>query len=549
MNFFGSSEVLGLDIGQNSIKALLMRRGKSGIEVLKASLVKIESSPKEKEERGAKVLDALGKVLAELGKKHGRAALACPGQVVFPRLIKLPPVSKGKLKQIVQYETQQQIPFSLEDVIWDYHLLPSKESAEMSALILAVKKEIVEDILGIVSPMKLETELLDFTPVSIYNTLHFNGEVPEDKVIAILDMGAQSSDITIVEAGEIAMVRTIPLGGDSLTQAVARSFGIDFHEAERIKKEAASGENEQKLFLAIRPILEEFLDEIRRSIGYYRSQLRGSAVECLIITGGGIQLRNIDKFLEENLRIKVTKLNPFAKVHLPADIVSKFPDASLFSVALGLGLGLLGEGRININLLPEQLLQRVEFRKKEPVLVLSFIFVLFIMLGYAGIISQKAMREQILLKAMDEAIANYTKLETTLRPEREEKQKLVKSISEFEEIARDRTFLLDVLNEVVYLLPDGIILESFTPLEKTKKEVVPQKTEKAAHEAKIIRNGIRLEGLSPSYDMFSEFITHLDASPLFKKVEVDSSSTRVLKVDKGEFVKFVLLLETAKEVF
>lgn len=558
MNFFTSPEVLGLDIGHRSIKALLMRKGKSGIEVLKASLVKIESSPEEKEERGAKVLDALGKVLAEVGKKPGRAALACSGQVVFPRLIKLPPVAKGKLKQIVQYEAQQQIPFSLQDVIWDYHLLPSKEPSEISTLILAVKKEIVKDILSLVSPMKLEIELLDFTPLSIYNTIYFNGEVPEDKAIAILDMGAQSSDITMVEAGEIAMVRPIPLGGDSITQAVARNFGVDFHEAERIKEEEgfaallgkeASGEKEQKLFSAMRPILDEFLDEIRRSIGYYRSQLRGSAIECLIVTGGGVQLKNIDKFLEESLRIKVAKLNPFVKVHIPLEILSKFPEASQFSVALGLGLRLLGEGRIKINLLPPQFLQRVEFRKKEPVLVGSFILVLLIMLVYAGIIRQKMFGEQILLKGLNDAIVNYTKLEAVLKPEREEKQKLLDSISQFEKISRDRTFLLDILNEVVYLLPDGIILESFSPLEKAKKEVAVGKKEVVAQAATRVTKGIRLEGLSPSYDMISEFMTHLDASPLFKKVEVDSSSTRVLKLDKGEFVKFVLMLEIAKEVF
>lgn len=577
MNLFGSQEVLGLDIGRRYIKAVVMRKGAKGAEVLNASLVRIDSTPQQNEEaRRKKVFEALKKALAEFGKKPRRVALACPGPVVFPRIVKLPPVAKGKLKQIVQYETQQQIPFSLEEVIWDYYLLPNKGKgkAEMSALILAVKKDIVQDILSLALSMKLEVELLGFTPLAIYNTLQYTGDILEDKAAAIIDIGAQSTDITVVEDGEIAMVRPIPFGGNSFTQAIASSFEIDFREAEEIKEreafisateEGITGEKQRKLFSALQPVMDELLDEIRRSIGYYRSQLRGSNISNLILTGGGVQLKNIDKFIEGNLRIKVIKTNPFIKMPLPGSILSKFPEPCVFSVALGLGLRLLGEGKIKINLLPEHVLQRVEFRKKEPVLIASFVLVLLSVLVYAGIIRQKTSREEVVLKGLNNAIANYTNLEKTLKPKRKEKQKLLRRISEFQEISRERTFWLDIFNEVAYLIPDGIILESFSPaIKEAKKEVAAQAPkvssefagllgerakEKRTKQVTTFEKGIKLEGLSPSFGMISDFISHLEVSPMIKKVDVDPSSGQLVKLPEGEFVKFVLAVEITEEAF
>ena len=523
MIFFSSQEVLGIDIGRRFIKAVLMRKGKGGIEVLNAALVKIEAFPQQNEqERMGKVMEALGKTLERFGKKSRRVALACPGKDVFNRLVKLPPVAKGKLKQIVHYEAQQQIPFSLEEAVWDYHILPHREKTELRALILAAKKEIVQDIMALIVPIKLEVEILDFVPLSIYNILHFTDEISEDKPVVILDMGAQSTNIIIVEGGEIAMVRSLPLGGDNLTLAIARSFNINFFEAEKLKQES----EEKKLSSALRPILDELLDEIRRSIGYYRSQLRGSNIANLIFTGGGIQLKNVDRFIEENLRIKVTKVNPFAKLSGPSEILSKFPEPSIFLVALGLGLRLLGEGKIKVNLLPQSILERAEFRKKEPVLIASFALVLLTLLVYPGVIRQKAFREKIVLEGLNKAIGNYTSLEKTLKPKREEKQEILKLISQFEEVSMERTFWLDVLNEVGYLIPDGIILESFSP--------TPEK-------------GIRLEGLSSSWDMISYFMSHIEASPMFKKVNTPEG--RAIKIDGKDFVKFALEVVINEEAF
>jgi len=552
--FFSYHEVLGIDIGRRFIKAVVMRKGKGGIEILNASLVKIESFPQQNEqERIGKVMEALGKTLEIVGKKSRRVALACPGKDVFFRPVKLPPVAKGKLKQIVHYEAQQQIPFSLEEAIWDYHLLSHREKTEMRALILAVRKDIVQDIMAPVVPLKVDVELLDYTPFSIYNTLCFTGEISGNKSFVILDMGAQSTNIIIVEGGEIAMVRSLPLGGDNFTQAIARSFDIDFFDAEKLKQEVAfvptaereiSSEKERKLFVALQPLLDELLDEIRRSIGYYRSQLRGSNIAGLIFTGGGIQLKNIDSFIEQNLRIKATKVNPFTKLSGPSEILSRFSEPSTFSVALGLGLRLLGEGKIKINLLPQSILQRAEFRKKEPVLIASFALVLLIMLVYSGIIRQKASREKIVLKGLSDAIVKYTALEKDLKPKRKEKQKSLKLISQFEEISRERTFWLDIFNEIAYLIPDGIILERFSPFQPSRGPRDPLRGEAIA-----VAQGIRLQGLSPNYDMISELMLRLEASPMFKKIDPDPSTGQVINLDEKKFIKFILIADINREAF
>lgn len=559
-------EVVGIDIGRRFLKAVVLRKGKGGIEVVKAALVRNDSLPEDKsEERIAKTSAALKTVLAELGKKPERIALACPGESLFSRIVKLPPVGKGKLKQIVHYEAQQQIPFSLEEVIWDYHLLAHQGKAELSALILAVKKEIVEEILGLVQSFKLEVEILDFTPLTIYNTLKFNGTIVEERAMVIVDMGARSTDLTIIEGGNIAMMRPIPFGGDNLTQAIAAVLAVDFFEAEKIKEREAAIQGEEKelasergnkVFEAIKPILGELLDEIRRSIGYYRSQLRGGAIESLVLTGGGIQLKNMERFMEENLRIKVEKFNPFSRVHVSTGAVSRFPEPSVFSVAMGLGLRLLGQGEVRINLLPAHILQRLEFRKKEPVLILSFVLVLLSLLVYAGIIRQLAFREEASLKEVDILLTDYVALDNSLKPKREARGKILDLISQFEKVTKGRTFWLDILTEVTELIPDDITLESFSPLETQAPErsagVVAgrrDRTREGRSGQETVRSdeGFRLEGLSPSFTTISDFISRLESSPFFSRVEVDPSSGQVVKSGKKEFIKFILKVGIVKK--
>ena len=559
-------EVVGLDIGRRFIKAVVLRKGKGGIEVTRAALVRHDSLPEDKsEERVAKTSAALKTVLAELGKKPQRLALACPGETLFSRIVKLPPVGKGKLKQIVHYEAQQQIPYSLEEVIWDYHLLAPPGKAELSALILAVKKEIVEEILGLIQPFKLEVEILDFTPLTIYNTLKFNGAMAEERAMVMVDMGARSTDVTIVEGGSIAWVRPIPFGGDNLTQAIARTLAVDFFEAEEIKEREAAilgeekelaGEQGRKVFAAIQPILGELLDEIRRSIGYYRSQLRGGAIERLVLTGGGSQLKNMERFMEENLRIKVEKFNPFSRVHVPPETLSKFPEPSVFSVAMGLGLRLLGQGEVKINLLPAPLLQRLEFRKKEPVLILSFVLVLLSLLVYGGIIRQLASKEEATLKEVNTLLTDYLALDNSLKPKREAKGRILGSISQFEKVTKARTVWLDILTEVTGLIPDDITLESFSPLEAQ----APQRSagsvarlgerarpERPGQETVRSDEGFILEGLSPSFTTISDFISRLESSPFFSRVEVDPSSGQVVKLGQREFIKFILKVGIVKK--
>jgi type IV pilus assembly protein PilM len=208
-------DLIGLDIGAGSIKLVKIKKNKNKIELEKARSIELKDADS--------IKDAVTQLLKSEGINSARAAVSLSGQSVFTRFVKLPKISEKKVEQVVKYEAQQQIPFPIEKVVWDYQLFEHKESSEIEVCLAAVKKEIVDKIISELTQLKLDIISIQPSPIALYNILKFNGEIEDDTLV--LDIGEKVTDIFITKGRRI-WIRSIPIAGKDITKAISGEMNL-----------------------------------------------------------------------------------------------------------------------------------------------------------------------------------------------------------------------------------------------------------------------------------------------------------------------------------
>lgn len=379
--------LIGLDIGSRSVKLIKLRKIKDKIELEKARIIEFEDIKS--------MPQAVSNLLKSEKISSSKAAIFVSGRSVFTRFAKLPKISKKKIDQIVKYEAQQQIPFPIDKVIWDYQLFEDAKTSEVEIFLSAVKKDIIDNLYQQFSKVKeLDIVSIQVAPIALYNILKFNGEIKDNSIV--VDFGAKTTDL-IITRGRQLWIRSIPMGGNDLTSALSKGLNLTIKEAENLKRKegitlvgATGDENltprSDLISKIVNTVLSEFLAEISRSINYYKSQFDKTAVfKEVLLTGGASKIRYIERSFEHNLKIKTKRVNLLKKI-----TINKYLKANLdeiedsLGVALGLGLGAVYSPTIDINLISDERRKIKEFNKKKIYIFASEIVTLsiFLMLSF-----------------------------------------------------------------------------------------------------------------------------------------------------------------------
>jgi len=230
--------VLGLDIGTSSIKAILLKVTKEEVELANAGMVELHLDPVvENKEKRARVIEGIKKLLEENEIKAREVVIAVPGQSVITRHLKLPPGARERLAQVIKFEAQNQIPFPLDKVGMDYQALPGKEGEEVKVILTAMKKELIDDHLALAEETGLSCVAMDISSLALYNALRFKKPPKEAEVVALIDIGATTTDISVHRDGILEFTRSAPVAGNDLTEAIQTKLGVPFNEAEKLKRE------------------------------------------------------------------------------------------------------------------------------------------------------------------------------------------------------------------------------------------------------------------------------------------------------------------------
>lgn len=399
-----SGAVWGIDIGQCALKALKCRMGDDGKIVAEAfdfiEYPKILSQP---EANPAELIaDALKQFLSRNSVRGDRVAISVSGQSGLSRFIKLPPVESKKIPDIVKYEARQQIPFALEDVVWDYERMAGGSEEEGFALetevgLFAMKRDQAYRAMRPFTEAGIEIDIVQLTPVSLYNFVTFDqlpdlppadqydSENPPESTI-VLSLGTDMSDL-VVTNGYRVWQRTINLGGSHFTKALTKQMKLTFAKAEHLKRNAMKAEDPKAVFQAMRPVFGDLLGEVQRSLSFFQNLDRSAKLGRVVALGNAMKLRGLHKYLEQNLGLKVTEFPEYAQLTGPAVVGQPaFKENMLsFAVCYGLAVQALNKGKLSTNLLPREIMKDRMIRAKKPWAVAAVATLLLgCAIGFAG---------------------------------------------------------------------------------------------------------------------------------------------------------------------
>jgi type IV pilus assembly protein PilM len=363
----GPKVVWGIDVGQFALRGVKLRLQETTAEVLAFDAVEYPQILSQPEVNADQLLaEAAEKFVSRNDLTGCDVVLGVPGQQTFTRFTKLPPVEPKKINSIVTYEAQQQIPFDIDEVIWDYQVFATPDSPEVEVGIFAIRRDLVRKYLSVFVDKGIEPVLVQASPLGLYNYLAFD-DMPQDGAVVILDVGAQNTDL-VVARKEGAWTRNIPLGGNNFTEALVKSFKLSFGKAEALKRTAASSRYARQIFQAMRPVFADLVAEIQRSLGYYNSTHRDVQMTKVIGMGNAFKLPGLQKYLQQNLQMEVDRLNNFNKLTFASGVNPTVFNEYLMSMAVAYGLAIqgTGAGRINSSLLPPEIARTMVWRRKTP---------------------------------------------------------------------------------------------------------------------------------------------------------------------------------------
>ncbi|MDZ7815082.1 MAG: pilus assembly protein PilM [Planctomycetota bacterium] len=346
-------EIWGIDIGYSCIRAVKLVSGKEGIRLVDYDIRELSYKGKDSE----KILESIKKALVGLAGRKSllgeNVFISVPGAQSFQRIVRIPPCPLSKVRELMQYEATQQIPFDLKEVIWDYKLISADKdvSKGRSVLLFAVKKQVLKPLLDFCESAMMRVVGVQLSHVALLNFLI--REHDPDKPFGILDIGAKHSEFLVCDTGgtDEVLMRPVNVTGNLLTETLASRSRKSFLEAETAKIEAFSGDGETEV---LEGVMSNLATEATRSLGYFRSQLKGREIEKIFLTGRGVGFEVGREFLKKRLN------KPLKIIEAPNQLSYKlkgapevfFDDCRQLGVSFGLALQGLGKGRFQTNLLP-----------------------------------------------------------------------------------------------------------------------------------------------------------------------------------------------------
>jgi type IV pilus assembly protein PilM len=369
---------LAVDFGAGSLKLAEFEINEAGgLRLKNFSIKPLGPEGAQETTREAIILKALQETLVELGTKAKDVNVCAPGFHVFSKFVKLPPVDATKVTQIIQYEAQQNVPFPLSEVVWDYQILGSAPSGELEVLLVAIKSDVVEGLFRVAAQAKLRLQLCDASPAALCNAFRYNYGDLEDCTM-LLDIGAKTSNLLFFEKGKV-FSRSINLGANGITQDFATEAKLKFEAAEQIKIAegfvslgGAYEEPENPNQAAISKIARQFMTklhiQVNQTMQFYRGQQGGSAPQRLFLSGGASIMPYTAQFFAEKLNVPVEYFNPFRNLQIDPSV--SLEDLSRVAHSLGevVGLGLrnLAHCPVEMNLMPDSTLRWRAFNEKKP---------------------------------------------------------------------------------------------------------------------------------------------------------------------------------------
>jgi len=342
--FGAAKNVVGLDIGSSSIKAIELKKSKGQIEVTHigfeplASDIVVDSMIVD----SGSVSSAISKIFTENTMKSRLVATSVSGHSVIVKKISIPTMSEQELAEHIGTEAAQHIPFDITDVNIDFQILSEDLSGpQMEVLLVAVKKDKILNYTNVLSLAGKAPAIVDIDAFALQNCYEYNYDPAPGATVALLNLGASVMNINIVKGSTPLFTRDVSVGGHQYTDSLQKELDLSFDDAESLKLGRQVGTVSAD---AKAPILQQVTEiivlEIQKTFDFFRATAPGEHIERIYLAGGSSKVPGLIEALRQEFSIPVELLNPFQRVALPLGQTAALVDQNAGQLAVAVGLAL-----------------------------------------------------------------------------------------------------------------------------------------------------------------------------------------------------------------
>ncbi len=319
-------------------------------------------------------------------KIKGDARFIFPGCLLLTKTIRVPHVEEEKQRKIVAFELMQKMPVPLAELIWDYQVIDD-DGVEQEILAFAVKPKVAEDFCERVMEIGLNPVQITPAPVLDYNAMRASGIGLDSGETLVVNIGARSTNLLFINPTGF-LLRPLSVGGNSLTQNISDNLGTQFEKAEEIKKNYFSGAvafsaddpSVQLLENCAKQFLARLSQEITRSLVTYKRLKKGKSPSRMFLAGRGALLNQLPEYLSQSQRLDIDYFDPLQALLLSDGVSQEMRNLLPFMLSEPVGLATsifskVADGQSpltkTINLLPKSKLTNLNFKRKQPLLLVS----------------------------------------------------------------------------------------------------------------------------------------------------------------------------------
>lgn len=344
MFFSKKNEPVALDIGSTFIKLVQLKGTNKNYQLVKFGMVPL---PPEVIVEGAvmdagRVVESIKELLAAQKVSSKDAVISVSGSSVIIKRVSVADMTDEELAESIKWEAEQYIPFSIDDVNVDFQKLGAgANEGQADVLLVAVKKDKINDYLNLVKEAGLEPVVMDVDAFALANMYELNYDV-EAGTTALLNIGASVMNINILKDGMSIFTRDITVGGNRYTEALQRDFGLTYEDAEKVKRgEEVEGADKEQIAAVMLTVTDDIVFETQRSFEFFMSTTGSGKVSRVMVSGGCARIGNFISTLSERLEIPVEVINPFKNIRIDPkrfDTALIEESAPLCAVAVGIAI-------------------------------------------------------------------------------------------------------------------------------------------------------------------------------------------------------------------
>ena len=342
MGLFGRKRtVIGLDIGSGFVKVVEVDHSGDQPEVVRVAMRPLLPDAIVEGEimDYGLVSDAVLGLFQELGMKGAEVVTAVGGQDVIIKKIEMDRMKESDAREVIKWEAEQHVPFDIKSVELDFQILdPNGDGLQMEVLLVAAKRELIDNKVGLLQDAGVEPVVIDVDAFALHNAFEHNYPDAQDGIVALVNVGHETTNVSILENGVPILTRDIPFGSRKIREDLQRERGLTAEQAEDVVQ---ARETAADLDSFVQASADEVAVGIERASAFLMTREDGNSVGRIFLSGGGARIPGMSQTLSQRMNVETQVVNPFERVPVRQDAAMGFSlDEAAPMLLLPLGLAL-----------------------------------------------------------------------------------------------------------------------------------------------------------------------------------------------------------------